>query len=95
MEFEVVLDEFRAADALLEGHFVLSSGKHSDRYLQCARVMMEPARAARLLAALAGGPRGSARDARRAGRPPRGRPAREPRLGARAAAAVLPARGSR
>ena len=53
MEFATVLDEFRAADALLEGHFILSSGKHSDRYLQCARVMMDPPRAARLLSALA------------------------------------------
>jgi orotate phosphoribosyltransferase len=50
---EQVLDEFRAAGALLEGHFVLSSGLHSPRYLQCARVLMDPARAARLCAALA------------------------------------------
>jgi orotate phosphoribosyltransferase len=50
---EQVLDEFRAAGALLEGHFILSSGLHSSRYLQCARVLMEPARAARLCEALA------------------------------------------
>ncbi|MEO1293482.1 MAG: orotate phosphoribosyltransferase [Pseudomonadota bacterium] len=50
---ESVLDEFRAADALLEGHFLLSSGKHSSVYLQCARVMMDPARGARLCKALA------------------------------------------
>ncbi len=48
-----VLAEFRAADALLDGHFVLSSGKHSPAYLQCARVLMDPARADRLCAALA------------------------------------------
>ncbi|KQM64187.1 Orotate phosphoribosyltransferase [Sphingomonas sp. Leaf17] len=47
-----VLAEFRAADALLEGHFILSSGLRSSRYLQCARVLMNPARAARLCAAL-------------------------------------------
>ena len=47
-----VLDEFRAADALLEGHFILSSGLRSPRYLQCARVLASPARAARLAAAL-------------------------------------------
>jgi orotate phosphoribosyltransferase len=47
-----VLAEFRAADALLEGHFVLSSGLHSARYLQCARVLMDPRRAARLCEAL-------------------------------------------
>ncbi|MBC8038804.1 MAG: orotate phosphoribosyltransferase [Rhizobiales bacterium] len=54
MTHEEVLDEFRAAGALLEGHFILSSGLHSSRYLQCARVLMDPQRAARLCAALAG-----------------------------------------
>ena len=48
-----VLDEFRAAGALLEGHFVLSSGLHSPRYLQCARVLMDAARADRLCKSLA------------------------------------------
>ena len=48
-----VLDEFRAAGALLEGHFILSSGLHSSRYLQCARVLMDPERAERLCASLA------------------------------------------
>ena len=48
-----ILSEFRAAEALLEGHFILSSGLHSSRYLQCARVLMDPARAARLATALA------------------------------------------
>ena len=43
-----ILSEFRAAEALLEGHFILSSGLRSPRYLQCARVLMNPARAARL-----------------------------------------------
>jgi orotate phosphoribosyltransferase len=54
MTNEEVLAEFRAAQALLEGHFILSSGLHSSRYLQCARVLMDPARAARLAAALVG-----------------------------------------
>jgi orotate phosphoribosyltransferase len=48
-----ILAEFRGAEALLEGHFILSSGLHSSRYLQCARVLMNPARAARLASALA------------------------------------------
>jgi orotate phosphoribosyltransferase len=48
-----VLDEFRSVGALLEGHFILSSGLRSARYLQCARVLMNPARAARLAGALA------------------------------------------
>lgn len=53
MTDEEVLAEFRAAEALLEGHFILSSGLRSPRYLQCARVMMNPARGARLAEALA------------------------------------------
>ena len=53
MTDDEVLDEFRAAEALLEGHFILSSGLRSARYLQCARVLMEPQRAARLAEALA------------------------------------------
>ena len=48
-----VLNEFRDAGALLEGHFILSSGLHSSRYLQCARVLMDAARAAKLCGALA------------------------------------------
>ncbi|MBP2277986.1 Orotate phosphoribosyltransferase [compost metagenome] len=48
-----VLGEFRAAEALLEGHFILSSGLRSPRYLQCARVLMDPARGSRLATALA------------------------------------------
>ena len=48
-----ILAEFRAADALLEGHFILSSGLRSPRYLQCARVLMDGARAERLARALA------------------------------------------
>ncbi len=53
MTDEEVLAEFRAAGALLEGHFILSSGLHSSRYLQCARVLMDARRAGRLAAALA------------------------------------------
>ncbi len=53
MTDEEVLAEFRAAEALLEGHFVLSSGRHSANYLQCARVLMDSSRATRLAAALA------------------------------------------
>jgi orotate phosphoribosyltransferase len=53
MTDDEILNEFRAADALLEGHFILSSGLRSPRYLQCARVLMDPARAERLARALA------------------------------------------
>lgn len=50
---QAALQEFRDAGALLEGHFILTSGFHSSAYLQCARVLMDPRRAERLCAALA------------------------------------------
>ncbi len=52
MSLDDVLAQFRASGALLEGHFKLSSGRHSGHYLQCARVLMRPARAARLAEAV-------------------------------------------
>lgn len=48
-----IMKEFEAAEAILRGHFILSSGLHSDTYLQCARVLMNPKRAEKLCAALA------------------------------------------
>ncbi|MES2983642.1 MAG: orotate phosphoribosyltransferase [Pseudomonadota bacterium] len=48
-----IMAEFEAAEAILRGHFILSSGLHSDTYLQCARVLMNPKRADKLCAALA------------------------------------------
>jgi orotate phosphoribosyltransferase len=53
MTEDEILAEFRAAEALLTGHFLLSSGRHSGHYLQCARVLMDPDRAGRLAGALA------------------------------------------
>ena len=53
MTNDEILAEFRDAGALLEGHFILSSGLRSPRYLQCARVLMEPKRAERMAEALA------------------------------------------
>ena len=53
MTEDEILSEFRASEALLEGHFLLSSGRHSGHYLQCARVLMNPDRAGRLAFALA------------------------------------------
>jgi orotate phosphoribosyltransferase len=52
MTEQEVLSEFVAAEALLEGHFILSSGLRSPRYLQCARVLMDPRRGERLARAL-------------------------------------------
>jgi orotate phosphoribosyltransferase len=48
------LDEFRAAGALLEGHFILSSGLHSPAFLQKMAVFQDPVRTERLCRALAG-----------------------------------------
>lgn len=53
MTEDEALQEFRDAGALLTGHFILSSGLRSGAFLQCARVMMDPARGERLCAALA------------------------------------------
>jgi orotate phosphoribosyltransferase len=53
MTEDEILAEFRNCDALLTGHFLLSSGRHSSHYLQCARVLMDTDRASRLAVALA------------------------------------------
>jgi orotate phosphoribosyltransferase len=53
MTHDEVLDEFRAADALLEGHFILSSGRRSSVFLQKMLVFSNPARTERLCRALA------------------------------------------
>lgn len=42
---ERVLEILKECEALLEGHFLLSSGKHSDRYVQCAKLLMYPEKA--------------------------------------------------
>jgi len=41
------LDRFKETNALLEGHFILSSGQHSSKYLQCALALQHPADADR------------------------------------------------
>jgi orotate phosphoribosyltransferase len=53
MDSKQVMQEFEDAKAILRGHFILSSGLHSEMYLQCARVLMDSSRADRLCAALA------------------------------------------
>jgi len=53
MTDDQVLDEFRASDALLEGHFILSSGRHSPVFLQKMRVFQYPDRTERICRALA------------------------------------------
>ena len=53
MTQDEVLDEFRAAGALLTGHFILTSGRHSPVFLQKMFVFQDPARTERLCKALA------------------------------------------
>ncbi|WP_137861663.1 MULTISPECIES: orotate phosphoribosyltransferase [unclassified Sphingomonas] len=52
MEGNAILDEFRAAGALLEGHFILSSGLRSPIFLQKMRIFEDPARTGRVCGAL-------------------------------------------
>ena len=47
MNSEQIIQHFRDTDALLEGHFILSSGLHSPKYLQCALALQYPADAAK------------------------------------------------
>ncbi|NJC34859.1 orotate phosphoribosyltransferase [Sphingomonas jejuensis] len=53
MDRDAILNEFRAAGALLEGHFILSSGRHSPVFLQKMLVFQDPRRTERLCRALA------------------------------------------
>jgi orotate phosphoribosyltransferase len=56
----ITLKDFEDTGALLKGHFRLSSGLHSDTYLQCARLLQWPARAESAGRELAEGLRGFA-----------------------------------
>ena len=51
---EDILDMFRQSGALLEGHFLLTSGNHSDQYFQCAKVLQYPGYAEMLCGIIAG-----------------------------------------
>ena len=53
MKKEEIIEIFKDSGAMLEGHFLLSSGRHSDRYLQCALVLQDPAVAEKLCRILA------------------------------------------
>lgn len=50
---ERVLEIFKEAGVLLEGHFLLTSGKHSNQYLQCAKIFRHTRYSEELCAALA------------------------------------------
>lgn len=53
MNQEQVLEQARKCGAMLEGHFRLSSGLHSNRYFQCALLLSDPRRASSLARAVA------------------------------------------
>ena len=53
MNSDQILSHFKETDALLEGHFVLSSGLHSGNYLQCALALQHPADAVKFGRAIA------------------------------------------
>lgn len=53
MQSDNILEHFRQTDALLEGHFILSSGLHSPNYLQCALALQYPADARKFGEAIA------------------------------------------
>lgn len=55
MDSQRVLELFRSTGAMLEGHFELSSGLHSERYFQCALLLEDPVRAEKLARVLAEG----------------------------------------
>lgn len=54
MTQDLILQKFRSSNALLEGHFLLSSGLHSSHYLQCALALQQPVDAAVLGNEIAG-----------------------------------------
>lgn len=49
MENQNVMEILRESGSLLEGHFLLTSGKHSDRYCQCAKLLQYPDRAGKVI----------------------------------------------
>ncbi|MCR1935557.1 orotate phosphoribosyltransferase [Clostridium tepidum] len=48
-----VIDILKESNALLEGHFLLSSGRHSNRYCQCARLLQYPEKAEKVISVIA------------------------------------------
>ena len=52
MTRDEVLTIFRESKALMQGHFLLTSGKHSDQYVQCAQVLQYPHHTEKLVTAL-------------------------------------------
>ena len=53
LSYKESLKILKETDALLEGHFILSSGLHSDRYVQCAKLLSKPEKARDICLSLA------------------------------------------
>ena len=53
MDKAQILDILRETNVMLEGHFLLTSGRHSDKYMQCAHLFMYPNRSAQVCADIA------------------------------------------
>lgn len=53
MSREMIIDTLKEVEALLEGHFLLSSGRHSNKYVQCAKLLQYPDKSAKVLGVLA------------------------------------------
>ena len=52
LSYKESLKILKETNALLEGHFVLSSGLHSDKYVQCAQLMSKPDKAIKICSSL-------------------------------------------
>jgi orotate phosphoribosyltransferase len=53
LSYKDSLEILKETDALLEGHFILSSGLHSSQYIQCAQLLSKPTKAEKLCISLA------------------------------------------
>ena len=53
LSYKESLKILKETDALIEGHFILSSGLHSDKYIQCAKLLSKPQKAKYLCQSLA------------------------------------------
>ena len=53
LSYKESLKILKETDALIEGHFILSSGLHSDKYIQCAKLLSKPQKAKDLCQSLA------------------------------------------
>ena len=53
MSNEEILEIFKQTEGVLKGHFLLTSGRHSDTYMQCAKLFVDPQKSEMLCKELA------------------------------------------